>query len=63
MKKATSATGYPVTDQHGSGLLVAEADRNGRERKIYASLARLPLPRSYLGKIMLCVFLALTSLS
>ena len=50
-----------VTNQRGSGVLVAE-DQNGRSTngsgpKIYALLARLPFPRSYLGKIMLSAFL------
>jgi diguanylate cyclase (GGDEF)-like protein len=47
---------------HRDGALVAEEDRNGgssngNRTKIYALLARLPFPRSYLGKIMLSAFL------
>jgi len=50
-----------VASQHGSGLLVAE-DQNGGlvnsgGSKISAPLARLPLPKSYQGKIMLSAFL------
>jgi diguanylate cyclase (GGDEF)-like protein len=50
-----------VTNQYGSWLLVVE-DQNGGlvnsgGSKIYATLARLPLPKSYLGKIMLSAFL------
>ncbi len=32
---------------------------NGRGPKLYAFLARLPWPKSYLGKIMLSVFLGI----
>jgi diguanylate cyclase (GGDEF)-like protein len=50
-----------VTNRHGSGLLVAQ-DQNGESTngsgpKIYALLTRLPLPKSYLGKIMVSAFL------
>jgi diguanylate cyclase (GGDEF)-like protein len=50
-----------VTSQHGSGLLVAQdhngGSTNGSGPKIYALLARLPLAKSYSGKIMLIAFL------
>jgi diguanylate cyclase (GGDEF)-like protein len=40
-----------VTEEQNGGSM------NGSEPKIYALLARLPFPRSYLGKIMLSAFL------
>jgi diguanylate cyclase (GGDEF)-like protein len=53
------------TNQHGSGLLVVGGRRserrfrNGSGPKIYTLLARLRWPKSYLGKLMLSVFLGI----
>jgi diguanylate cyclase (GGDEF)-like protein len=52
-------------NQHGSGLLVVGGRRserrfrNGSGPKIYALLARLRWPKSYLGKLMLSAFLGI----